>query len=162
MVDTSAVGSKLAPSTVVMERQPLSNFASAVKSKSKIYQDATVAKENGFEAIPAPPTWCFAASLWGAYPELQPEGAGAMNPGLGVIRDLAANGGMILHGEQSFTYHQPILAGDTLTTEGEVKDISQKTSSSGSVMTFVASETRWTNQRGQLAVTSVMTLIHKS
>jgi acyl dehydratase len=162
VVDTSAVGSKLAPGVVVMERQPISSFARAVKSTSKIYQDATVAKENGFDAIPAPPTWCFAASLFGAYPELQPEGAGKINPGLGVIRDLASKGGMILHGEQAFTYHRPILAGDTMSTDGEVKDISQKTSSSGSVMTFVSSETRWTNQRGELAVTAVMTLIHKS
>ncbi len=162
MVDTSAVGSKLAPSTVVIERQPLSSFAKAVKSTSKIYQDATVAKEHGFDAIPAPPTWTFAAAIFGAYPELQPEGAGALNPGLLVIRDLAAKGGLILHGEQAFTYHKPILAGDVLTTDGEVKDITQKTSSSGSVMTFVSSETRWTNQKGELAVTAVMTLIHKS
>jgi acyl dehydratase len=162
VVDTSLMGTPLAPSTVVLERSPVSTFARAVKSTSSVYQDATAAKAAGFDAVPAPPTYTFAAGLHGTFPELQERTDAPPNPAMAVIGKLMQTGGMVLHGEQAFTYHAPMLSGDTLTTSGRVSDISEKTSSSGSVMTFVSTETEFRNQRGELVVTSVMTLIHRA
>ena len=35
-----------------------------------------------------------------------------------VLGPLMAKGGIILHGEQEFTYHRPVFAGDVLVGEG--------------------------------------------
>ena len=141
---------------------PISTFAKAVKSKSEIYQNAEVAKANGFEAIPAPPTFSFAWQTFGAFPELQPEGAGAVSPVMQVIGGLMKSGGLILHGEQAFAYHAPVVAGDQLSATGTISDIYEKTTGSGSVMTFISSETEFRNAKGEHVLSSTMTLIHKS
>ena len=43
-----------------------------------------------------------------------------------LIGGLLAKGGMVLHGEQEFTYHRPMVAGQRLTYEGVVRDVYQK------------------------------------
>jgi len=163
MVDTSLIGKKLAPSTVVLERGPVSNFARAVKSDSPIYQDPRAATAAGFDGIPAPPTFGFGWANWGSFPEVQPpsEQPGS-NPVMEVIGSLMRTGGLILHGEQSFTYHAPVLVGDTLDATGRISNLYEKTSSGGSTMTFISSETEYRNQRGEHVLTAVMTLVHKA
>jgi acyl dehydratase len=161
-VDTSIIGTPTAPATIVLERSPISAFAKAVKSASPIYQDATKAKEAGFDAIPAPPTFSFAWQSFGAFPELQPQGSSPANPVMQVIGGLMKSGGLILHGEQAFSYKAPVLAGDQLSATGKISDIYEKTTGSGSVMTFISSQTDFHNQRGELVLSTTMTLIHKS
>ena len=51
----------------------------------------------------------------------------------------------ILHGEQSFDYHAPVVAGDTLTFETHVADVYDK---KGGACADSWSETRVTNQQG--------------
>ena len=55
-----------------------------------------------------------------------------------------ANGGLLLHGEQEFIYHRPIVVGDVLVGEGKVVDAYQK-ESKGKTMTFFVSETTWSD-----------------
>ena len=55
---------------------------------------------------------------FGVFPELQTEGAPVGNPMAEVLGPLMAKGGIILHGEQEFTYHRPVLAGDVLVGRG--------------------------------------------
>jgi acyl dehydratase len=163
MADTSVIGRPLAPSTTVIERAPLANFAKAIKDESPIYQDLRAAKAAGFENIPMPPTFGFAFANWGQYPELQPEdNTSGSNPVMEVIGNLMKTGGLILHGEQAFTYHAPIVAGDTLTSSGKISNVFEKTSSNGKVMTFISSENEYRNQRGELVLTAVMTLLHRA
>src|SRR5436305_5034010 len=89
-----------------MERGPVSNFAKAVKDDNPIYQDLRAAKAAGFDNVPVPPTMGFAFANWGQFPELQPESnVSGSNPVMEVIGSLMKTGGMILHGEQEFTYH---------------------------------------------------------
>jgi acyl dehydratase len=161
-VDTSIIGSALPPSTIVLERSPISAFAKSVKSTSDIYQNAEVAKANGFTSIPAPPTFGFAFQTFGAFPELQPEGAASVSPALAILRDLSKTGGLILHGEQAFSYHAPVLAGDVLSGTGTISDVYEKTTGSGSVMTFIASKMEYRNAQGEHVLSTVSTLIHKS
>jgi len=161
-VDTSIKGKALAPSTIVIERGPTSNFAKAVLDENPIFADPTAAKAAGFDNIPTPPTFGFAFAHWGQYPELQPGGADEGSPVMQVIGNLMKTGGMILHGEQAFTYHAPVVVGDTLNGTGKISDIYEKTSSNGKVMTFISSENEYRNQRGELVLTTVMTLIHRA
>jgi len=163
MADTSVIGKPLAPSVIVMERGPVSNFAKAVKDDNPIYQDLRAAKAAGFDNVPVPPTMGFAFANWGQFPELQPEdNTSGSNPVMEVIGNLMKSGGLILHGEQAFTYHAPIVVGDTLTSSGKISNVFEKTSSNGKTMTFISSENEYRNQRGELVLTAVMTLLHRA
>lgn len=162
MAATDAIGKPVPPQTVVLERGPVSNFARAVTDHNPIYADPRVATDAGFDAIPAPPTFPFAMHHWGAFAELQPEGSGGTHPMVEAIGALMTNGGLILHGEQEFIYHRQPVVGDVLTASGSVKDVYEKTSSSGKTMTFIVTETAWSDKAGNPVVTATMTLLHRA
>ena len=161
MAATDHIGKPVPKQTVVVERGPVSNFAKAVQDPSAVYSDPRAASEAGFDAIPAPPTYSFAMHHWGQFPELQTEDSSA-HPMLAALGELMANGGLILHGEQEFTYHQPLTVGQTLTSSGSVKDVYSKEGSGGKAMTFIVTETIWSDPTGEPVVTATMTLIHRS
>jgi hypothetical protein len=158
------VGRPTAAARVQVERGPIAKFADAVHNDSKIYQRRDAAAAAGFVEVPAPPTYAFSAlQYWGAFPEEQPpDPTGGSNPLMEVIGSLMAEGGMVLHGEQEFTYHRAIVAGDELTCEGHVVDLYSKESSSGKVMTFLVTEDVYRDQAGVPVLTSRMNLIHRA
>lgn len=154
------IGLPTARATVVVERAPLTAFAAAVADRNPVYRNAEVATAAGFDGIPAPPTYGFIALNWGQWEELQgPALTGS--PMADVMGGLIATGGMILHGEQEFTYHRPVVAGDELHVEGVVKDIYQKVSGDRT-MTFMVVEDTYSDADGQPVLTSTMNLIHRS
>ncbi len=155
------IGKQTAASVVTVERGHLATFAGAVKDDSPVYRDPRAAAEAGLPGIPAPPTYPFVMENFGKYPELQPSDAPTGNPIGAAIGPLMAKGGLILHGEQEFTYHRPIVAGDVLVGDGKVVDAYQK-ESKGKTMTFVVVETAWSDQStGEPVCTSRMNLIHR-
>lgn len=162
MPATDFIGKPTPPQTVVIERGPLTNFAKSVQDHSPVYADPRAAEEAGFDAIPAPPTYDFAMHHWGAFPEVQPEGAGGAHPMIEAMGQLLADGGLILHGGQEFVYHRPLTVGMQLTSHGIVKDIYEKQSSGGKTMTFIITETQWRDEHDQPVVTSTMTLLHRA
>src|SRR5437763_16496348 len=97
-VDNSVIGRELAPSTIVIERGPTSNFARAIKDENPIYQRPDKARNAGFEDVPTPPTFGFAWANWGALPELQPQDTTGASPIMEVIGNLMKSGGLIPHG----------------------------------------------------------------
>jgi acyl dehydratase len=154
------IGKPIAKTRVVVERGPVANFAVAVGDDNPIYQNPEAAKAAGLPAVPAPPTFSFVVDNWGKFPEIQPEDA--PEGGLGeVLALLMRNGGMILHGEQEFTYHRPVFVGDVLLGEGTVVDAYAK-ESKGKVMTFVVTETVWRDEAGNPVVTSRFNVIHRA
>ncbi len=53
--------------------------------------------------------------FWGRFAEDQPEDpSGGENPMRKVMGELFAKGGLVLHGEEEFQYHRPIVVGDVL------------------------------------------------
>jgi acyl dehydratase len=162
-VDTTVIGKPTSRSVAAVERGPITNFARAVKDDSPIYQDTAAALAAGFSNIPAPPTFTFAMGHWGAYPELQAEIERLEgNPMFEIIGQLMSRGGLVLHGEQEFVYHRPVVAGDTLVGNGTCVDAYEK-ESKGKVMTFVVSETVWSDkQTGEPVVTERFNLIHRA
>jgi acyl dehydratase len=162
-VDTSIIGRETGRARVQVERAPLANFAKAVKDDNAVYSDVNAAEAAGFDGVPAPPTFGFALEFWGRYPELQ-KGLTAVegNPMMEVIGKLMQNGGLVLHGEQEFEYHRPIVAGDVLRSEGKVVDAYEK-ESKGKTMTFVVTETVWSDDKtGEPVLTSRFNLIHRA
>jgi peroxisomal enoyl-CoA hydratase 2 len=65
----------------------------------------------------------------------------------------------ILHGEQDFEFFKPIYVGDTLTGVSKIADVFEKEGGRGGKMTFLVSETEYTNQKGEKVATARATLI---
>ena len=155
------IGRSTGTTVVTVERGQLAQFATAVTDADPVYRDPRAAADAGLPGIPAPPTYPFVMGNFGAYPELQRDDAPTGNPMAEVIGPLMANGGLILHGEQAFTYERPVLAGDVLVGEGKVVDAYQK-ESKGKTMTFIVVETAWRDRDGgDLVCTSTMNIIHR-
>jgi acyl dehydratase len=157
------IGKPTGTTVVTVERGHLAVFADAVRDQSPIYRDPRAAADAGLAGIPAPPTYPGVMSAFGVFPELQPEDSSPGAHPMGeVLGPLMANGGIILHGEQEFTYERPVLAGDVLVGEGKVVDAYTK-ESKGRTMTFVVVETAWTERdSGAPVCTSRMNIIHRS
>src|SRR5205823_3430058 len=78
-VDTSVKGKPIPGGRVVLERGPAANFAKALTDTNPVYQDPEAARAAGFDNLPVAPTYPFAWSHAGAFPEIQPDNAGAPN-----------------------------------------------------------------------------------
>jgi len=160
-LDTSIIGKPTSARKVRVERGPVEFFAKALQDDNPVYHDAGAAAAAGFSGIPAPPTFSFVMSHQGARTEEQPpDPTGGKNPMFAVMGDLMRLGGLVLHGEQEFVYHRPIVAGDVLDGEGRVVDLYEK-ESKGSIMTFIVMETVWRDAAGEPVVTERFNLIHR-
>ena len=133
-------GAPLPEVVVVVERSAVEQFATGIIDPNPVYRDPRAAADAGFDAILAPPTFPFVMHNWGAFAELQPDGADpAASPVTAAIGALLRTGGMLLHGEQEFEYHRPLVVGDVLVGEGTITDLYEK-ESKGKTMTFVVTE----------------------
>jgi acyl dehydratase len=156
------VGQPTGAATIHIERGPVTRFAAAVTDANPVYKSVEAAREAGFDGIPAPPTFTFAASHWGVFPEDQPPDptGGKGSPLRELMGGLMAEGGIVLHGEQEFIYHKPVQAGETLHQEGKITDLYSK-ESKGKTMTFLVMETVFKDDAGDPVVTERFNLIHR-
>jgi acyl dehydratase len=156
------VGLPTGKATITLERGPITQFAASVTDTNPIYRNKDAAKAAGFDDIPVPPTYFFSgATFWGAFPEAQPADATPdRNPTMEIIGKLMSKGGIVLHGEEEFTYHKPVVVGDTITSEGKVVDLYEKPAGD-KTMTFLVTENEYRNQDGDLVLTARMNLIHR-
>ena len=143
-MDTSLIGQKSPPKSIVVEQGQLQLFAKATGTPDQIYWDVAAAKEAGHPALPAPPT--FLMCLDSLAPSNDP----------GVLKQLGVDIGRILHGEQRFKYGKPIYAGDEITFESEITDMYEK---KGGALQFVVSESTATNQNGEVVGKVINSLV---
>ena len=161
-VDTSAIGKPTGAWRVVLDRAVLAQFAKSVGDTSRVYQRERDASAAGLASVPAPPTFTFAAPYWSAFrvdeqpPDPTKDGG---NPMHSIMGDLYAQGALVLHGEQEFTFHRTPVAGDVLDGLQKITDIYEKETDSAR-MTFVVMETEWTDaQTSEPVVTERFNLI---
>ena len=143
MIDKKYIGKLSEPNTVEVERGRLRFFAKAIGETNPIYTDENAAKAAGYRALPAPPTFAFSLDLEQVNPFADIEG-------MGVSLD------KLLHGEQNFTYHAPICAGDTITLQSKVVDIYDK---KGGALEFLVQDYTLKNQDDQLVAEVRRTLV---
>lgn len=157
------IGTPTGAGHIHLERGAVSRFAHAVTDANPVYHNRRAAQAAGFDNCPLPPTWTFAAQFLGVWPEDQSQDVtgGAGNPLLTIIGSLMKNGGLILHGEQEFRYHQVPQCGEVLRWEGKITDIYRR-ESKNKVMTFIVMENEFRNSNGELVITEVSNLIHRS
>ena len=101
-LDRALVGRSYPPSAVYeVGRAKLAEFATAIGSEDPVHRDQAAARAAGHPDVVAPPTFAIAVTLEAAMVVL-----GDPDVGIDYSR--------VVHGEQRFTHHRPIRAGDRL------------------------------------------------
>jgi len=113
MIDRSWIGRELGQAVLPIEAGRLKFFAKSIGEANPIYSDEAAARAAGYAALPAPPTFLFAASL----------DSGVV---FQMLEEMQVPIGKILHGEQAFEYLAPIVAGDVITVRSKVSNIYDK------------------------------------
>ena len=102
VLDPALVGRSYPPSAVYEGgRQKIAEFADAIGAADPVHRDAEAARAAGHPDVIAPPTFAIVVSLEAAIDVL-----GDPEVGLDYSR--------VVHGDQKFTHHRPIRAGDRL------------------------------------------------
>jgi acyl dehydratase len=107
-LDAGLVGRSYPPSAVYeVGREKIVEFAVALSDPDPVYRDPEAARAAGHPDVIAPPTFAIVVSM----------GAGNV-----VIEDpdVDIDYSRVVHGEQSFTHHRPIRAGDRLVATASI------------------------------------------
>jgi acyl dehydratase len=140
-VNQSAIGKTFPPFEYEVGKEKIREYAQAVGEDNPVYFDRERAKAAGFRDVPAPPMFAVVYS------------SGSVAPGI-FDPDVGINFAMMVHGSQEFVWGEPVCAGDVITTETSVKDISEKGG-----MGFYVFESVSHNQDGQEVVRGTWTNI---
>jgi acyl dehydratase len=138
-MDTSKIGKRYPPFEYEIGREKIREYANAVGEDNPVHHDREAAREAGFRDVVAPPMFAVVYSAGAVGPAV-------LDPELGI--DLTR----MLHGSQEFEWHEPACAGDTITTEAEVKDLYEKDGKK-----FYVFESVSRNQDGQEVVRAIWT-----
>jgi acyl dehydratase len=109
--------------TYAVGREKVREYAYAVGETDPRYLDPDAAREAGFADVVAPPMFAAVYAGPAVFPAI-------MESGLDFSR--------MVHGAQEFTWHEPVVAGDEITTEAELDE------------QFYVFKTTSKNQRGEL------------
>lgn len=142
-ISPSAIGTGTPPVAVTIERGRLQLFAKATGQSDPLYVDPAVARAQGHQDLPVPPTFLFGI-------ELEQPDPFAWITALGV--DLAT----VLHGTQGFSYAALAYAGDTLVAESTITDVYSK---KGGALEFIERLTRITRDGEPVATLNQTTVI---
>jgi acyl dehydratase len=118
--------------TYLVGREKVREYAAAIGEQSPLCADVAAAREAGFDDVVAPPMFA-AVYKWRAM------GPAVLDPAIGI--DFSR----LVHGAQEFTWHEPVVAGDEITTEVEFLEEAKR----GDIRVYTFSS-RSTNQRGEL------------
>jgi acyl dehydratase len=147
MVDASAIGRTLAPVTAHVEPGRLRYFLNTLGETNPVYRDATAAKATGSSGPPIPPTYLFCLEMMDSEKPFE------------MLEALDIDLRKVLHGEQTFIYHAPIVVGDELTLQSKVSNVAQK---KGGAMTLITVTTRVTNQRGEHVADAIRVVVERN
>ena len=138
---TDAVGKTYDPVSYAVGREKVREFAAAVGEEDPRHHDPEAAREAGYDDVVAPPMFVVVYTGRAIGPAL-------FDPEVGI--DFAR----MVHGGQEFVWDAPVVAGDEITTEVEVKDVSERGG-----LEFYVFESRSTNQDGATVCTGKWTNI---
>lgn len=133
MVDQSAVGRAFTPVTARVEPGRLRFFLDTIGETNPLYRDESAARAAGYAAAAVPPTYLFCLEMMDAAEPFE------------FLTALDIDLARVLHGEQRFDYHAPVVVGDTVTFKPRVTSVTEK---KGGAMTLIVVETEVTNQHG--------------
>ncbi len=142
-LNQALIGKEYPPVRYEVGREKLREFAASVGETDPVYHDEEAARAAGHPDIPAVPTFPVVLTL---------------RVGQKVYNDpeLGLDYSRVVHGEQEFTYHRPIFAGDRLLAAGRVAAMEVKGRHE-----LLAIETRVTSEDGEPVCSAVVTLISR-
>jgi len=115
-----------------VEKGAIRKFADAIGDPNPVYRDEKAAREAGYSAIPAPPTFPITFQF-----DMKD----------GVRGQLKIDMRKVLHGEQEFTYRRPLVAGDKVFLKQKIADIYSKSGKTGG-MDFLVIDTIAADEKG--------------
>jgi len=134
MLNRDYLGFVAKPVSVPVEAGQIRLFNKAIGETRPVYNDETAARAAGHRSLLAPPT--FGNCLQ------------QLATDVGITHeDVGLDFRYLLHGGESFIYHGPIYAGDTITLQTEITDMYDK---KNGALEFMETVTRATNQLGEL------------
>ena len=122
-------------------REKIREFAAAVKATDALHLDVAAAREAGYPDLVAPPTFAIVISQ-----RADAELIGDPEAGIDFSR--------VVHADQRFTHHRPIVAGDELTAAVTVDAV--RPLGSGAMIT---SRVEITTVAGEKVATTVSSLL---
>jgi acyl dehydratase len=131
-IDPNIVGTTLPTMTLTIDRGRLRFFAKAIGETDPVYTDVDAAKAAGHPDIPVPPTFLFSVELENPEP-------------FAFLESIGVDLRMVLHGEQSFTYHAAAYPGDELVASPRIADLYTK---KGGALEFIVKNTAITRADG--------------
>ena len=141
MLDKTLIGRESEPVVHDVERGAIRRFAEAVGDPNPIYVDDEAARQAGYPAVVAPPTFPFVLTV---------------NERFRHSLDLGTRS--LLHGEQQFDYARPIVAGDRITVKSRVADVQERAGGSGP-MDILVLEDEGRDAQGALVFKARSTLV---
>jgi acyl dehydratase len=137
----SAVGRTFPPVTYAVGREKVREYAAAVGETNPLHVDVEAARAAGHADVVAPPMFAvvYCAPVMGP---------AIFDPEVGI------NFAAMVHGGQEFVWEEPVVAGDEITTQATVKDVSERNG-----MGFYVFESVSTNQDGATVCTGTWTNI---
>ena len=130
-IDPAVIGTELPQTTLVLDAGRLRFFATSIGETNEAFVEGAV-----------PPTFLFAIELENPNP-------------FAWLADLGVDLRRVLHGEQKFTYHSAVRAGDAVTAAPRITDVYSK---KGGALDFIVKETAVTRADGS-AVADLTTVI---
>src|SRR5690348_2643651 len=112
-VNTESVGRSYKPVTYAVGREKIREYAAAVGETNPLHLDPQAARAAGYDDVVAPPMF---AVVYSAPAMVQ----AILDPEVGM------NFALMVHGGQEFRWGPVVVAGDEITTEASVKDISER------------------------------------
>jgi acyl dehydratase len=138
---TDAVGKTYPPVGYAVGREKIREYAAAVGEEDALHTDPEAARAAGYADVVAPPMFAVVYASRAVAPAL-------FDPDVGI--DFAR----MVHGGQEFVWGPPVVAGDEIATEVEVKDVAERGG-----LEFYVFESRSTNQDGETVCTGTWTNI---
>ncbi|MCB9411978.1 MAG: MaoC family dehydratase N-terminal domain-containing protein [Actinobacteria bacterium] len=108
----SAYAGKRYPPTAPYQvgREKIREFAAAIADDNPAYHDVAAARELGYPDVVAPPTFSFVLTMNAMTTAM-------FDPQIGLDYS------RVVHGEQSFEIHRPIVAGDEVVVDATIEAI---------------------------------------
>jgi acyl dehydratase len=140
-LDTAAVGKSYSPVVYAVGREKVREYAQAVGETNPVHLDSAAARAAGYDDVVAPPMFAVVYSAPAMAPAI-------LDPEVGI------NFALMVHGGQEFRWGPLVVAGNEITTEVSVKDISERDGKG-----FYVFESQSTNQDGETVCVGTWTNI---
>jgi acyl dehydratase len=147
VIDRKHIGKVFPLHRAEVEKGAVRGFATVIGETDLVYFDEAAARAAGHRSLLAPPTFLFGLELLSRPDPFQ------------WLQEINVDPARILHGQQSFTYHANVYAGDVITFETHLADIYEK---KGGALEFIVRRSRATNQDGTCVADLATVVAHRT